>query len=57
MEEIQFLNYILSISAVLLSAWALWNSFKQDKNIDWHLKDLREQIRVLKNSSNNDKKR
>lgn len=51
MEQIQFLNYILSIGAVLLAAWAAWNSFRQDDKWDWQMKDIREQIRLLKNSA------
>ena len=38
MEEIQFLNYILSLIAVLLAAWAAWNSFKQD--VEYHHQGL-----------------
>lgn len=51
MEQIQFLNYILSIGAVLLSAWALWNSFRQDDRVEWQIKDIREQIRLLRNAT------
>lgn len=56
MEEIQFLNYILSLIAVLLAAWAAWNSFKQDDKWDWQVKDIREQLRLLRNMNSKDKK-
>ena len=49
MEQIQFLNYVLSIVAVLLAAYAFWSSFRQDEKNEWQFKDLREQIRLLKN--------
>lgn len=48
MEEIQFLNYILSILAFLMAAWAFWSSIKQDEKYEWQIKDLRDQIRLLK---------
>jgi hypothetical protein len=48
MEEIQFLNYILSILAFLMATWAFWSSFKQDEKYEWQIKDLRDQIRLLK---------
>lgn len=51
MEQIQFLNYILSLVSVLLAGWAAWNSFRQDDKWEWQVKDLREQIRLLRNSA------
>lgn len=53
MEEIQFLNYIMSILAVLLAAWAFRMSFKIDEKYEWQIKDLRDQIRLLKESKEN----
>jgi high-affinity Fe2+/Pb2+ permease len=52
MEEIQFLNYILSLIAVLLAVYAVWISHNTEKNSQWQIKDLYDQIRFLKNSSN-----
>ena len=49
MEHIQFLNYVLSICAVVLSAWALYNSFKTDDKNEWQIKMIRDDIRELKN--------
>lgn len=57
MEEIQFLNYIMSLGALLVAALAAWNSFKSSDTFDWELKDIREQIRILKNTTNDNKKR
>ena len=56
MEEIQFLNYILSILAFLMAAWAFWSSFKQDEKYEWQIKDIRDQIRLLKESDNGKRK-
>lgn len=59
MEEIQFFNYIFSILAFLLAAFAVWNSFKQESCVEWQIKDLRDQIRTLrelKESSNERRK-
>jgi phage baseplate assembly protein gpV len=56
MEEIQFLNYILSILAVLLAAWAAWNTFRHEDKTEWQIKDIREQIRLLRNSQENKKR-
>lgn len=44
MEEIQFLNYILSIVATLLAAYAMTIAFKCDKEI----LELKEEIARLK---------
>jgi hypothetical protein len=50
MEEIQFLNYILSICAFLMAAWALWNTFKTDEKNEWQIKEIRDNIRLVKES-------
>lgn len=51
MEEIQFLNYILSIVSVLLAAWALWVVFRHEDKTQYQIRDIREQIRLLRNSA------
>lgn len=56
MEEIQFLNYILSILAFLLAAWAAWNTFRQEEKSEWQIKDIRDQIRLLKESNDGKRK-
>lgn len=38
----------MSILAVLLAAWAFRMSFKTDEKYEWQIKDLRDQIRLLK---------
>jgi hypothetical protein len=51
MEEIQFLNYILSIMAVLLAGASLRMMFKHQEHHDREVKDLRDKIRQLVEAS------
>lgn len=47
MEEIQFLNYILSILAVLLSAGAFWLTSKAEERHSREIRELREKIKLV----------
>lgn len=57
MEEIQFLNYIFSIVAVLLSGAALRMVFKNHELHEKDMKDIRDKIRQLVDDTNQSKKR
>lgn len=57
MEEIQFLNYVLSILAALMAGASLWNSFKQQEQHEREIKDLRDKIRLLGEQNLQQKKR
>jgi hypothetical protein len=47
MEEIQFLNYIMSIGALLLAAGAFWMVFKSEEKQAREIKDLKERINAV----------
>lgn len=51
MEEIQFLNYILSILAVLLSGASLRMMFKHQELHEREIKDLRDKLRQMVEAS------
>lgn len=52
MEEIQFLNYVMSIGALLLAAGAFWMVFKSEERQAREIKDLNEKIRAMAASAN-----
>ena len=56
MEEIQFLNYIMSMGALLLSAAAFWLVWKSEEKANDKIKDLKERINTLADRAS-DKKR
>lgn len=56
MEEIQFLNYVMSIGALLLAAGAFWQTFKSEEKANEQIKDLKERINTLADRAS-DKKR
>lgn len=47
MEEIQFLNYVMSIGALLLAAAAFWIVFKFEERHEKEIKDLKERISTV----------
>lgn len=47
MEEIQFLNYVMSIGALLLAAAAFWLVFKSEERQEKEIKDLKERINAV----------
>lgn len=57
MEEIQFFNYLFSILAVVLSAYAFYSTNKAEERQEKEIKVLKERINFLADSVNNTKKR
>lgn len=57
MEHIQFLNYILSIAAVLLAGAAFWIVWSTEEKREHDLQDLRERINTVARSADNNKKK
>jgi hypothetical protein len=55
MEEIQFLNYILSVMAVLVSSASLWLAWKLEQRHESEVKQLYDRIRALSDRYDNDK--
>lgn len=54
MEEIQFLNYILSITSVIVSCIAIWIATQGEKNNDIVARDIKtifEKIREINDRS------
>lgn len=47
MENIQFLNYLFSLTAVFLSGGALWWTWRLEAKHDMEVKSLYERIRQL----------
>lgn len=55
--NIQFVNYILSILAVVFGFGALWIVLSNETRRDEEMKDLRERINTLIRYSDNNKKK
>lgn len=54
MEEIQFLNYLFSIGALVLSGISIYIAIQADKikeEVQKELKDVHDKIRVIKDSA------
>ena len=47
MEEIQFLNYVMSIGALLLAAAAFWLVFKSEERQEKEIRELKERINAV----------